>query len=71
MTTCEGTLGGIAKYLNISKDMVELAEHTLLDYLGDSGKDIIEVDGDLVVIYADFSGTAISKNSGIIMSKVG
>ncbi len=47
MTTCEGTLEGIAKYLNISKHMVELGEHALLDYLGDSGKDMIEVDGDL------------------------
>ncbi|KXB05314.1 hypothetical protein AKJ49_01055 [candidate division MSBL1 archaeon SCGC-AAA382A03] len=71
LTTCEGSYEGVAKYLNISKHMVELSEQTLLDYLGDSGKDMIEVDGDLVVIYADFSGTAISKNSGIIMSKVG
>ncbi|KXB06250.1 hypothetical protein AKJ53_00950 [candidate division MSBL1 archaeon SCGC-AAA382F02] len=71
MTTCEGTLEGISKYLNISKYMVELSEHTLLDYLGDNGKDVIEVDDDPVVVFADFSGTQISKNTGMIMSKVG
>ncbi|KXA96402.1 hypothetical protein AKJ37_05315 [candidate division MSBL1 archaeon SCGC-AAA259I09] len=71
LTTCEGSYEGVAKYLNVSKHMVELSEQTLLDYLGDNGKGSIEVDGNIVVVYADFSGTQISKNSGIIMSKVG
>ncbi|KXA91499.1 hypothetical protein AKJ57_01005 [candidate division MSBL1 archaeon SCGC-AAA259A05] len=71
LTTCEGSYEGVAKYLNISKYMVELSEQTLLDYLDDDRRDAIQVDGDLVVVYADFSGTAISKSSGMIMSKVG
>ncbi len=71
LTTCEGSCEGVAKYLNISKHMVELSEQTLLDYLGSDGKESVQINGDLVVIYADFSGTQISKNSGIIMSKIG
>jgi len=71
LTTCEGTFEGVAKYLNISTHMVELTEQMLLDYLDDSGGKSIRTEDDMVVIYADFSGTRISKNSGMIMSKVG
>ncbi|KXB04341.1 hypothetical protein AKJ48_02935 [candidate division MSBL1 archaeon SCGC-AAA261O19] len=71
LTTCEETLEGVAKYLNISKHMVELSEQTMIDYLDGNVTKSIEVDGDMVVIYADFSGTQISKKSGMIMSKVG
>ncbi|KXB00027.1 hypothetical protein AKJ42_01975 [candidate division MSBL1 archaeon SCGC-AAA261C02] len=71
LTTCEGTYEGIAKYLNISKHMVELSVQTLLDYLGDNGKKSIIVDDDLVVVYADFSGTRVSRQASVIMSRVG
>ena len=71
LTTCEGTYQGIAKYLNISRHMVELSVQTLLDYLGDSGDESIRVDDDLAVIYADFSGTRVSRSASVIMSRIG
>lgn len=72
LTTCEGTYGGIAKYLNISKHMVEFGMEVLLDYLGKEGKkDAIVVNDKLVVVYVDFSGTRVSRSASVIMSKVG
>lgn len=71
LTTCEGTYEGVAKYLNISKHMVELSVQTLLDYLGDNGRDSIHTNDDIVVIYADFSGTRVSRSASVIMSRVG
>lgn len=71
LTMCEGTYEGIAKYLNISKHMVELSVQTLLDYLGDNRRESIRVDDDLVVVYADFSGTRVSRSASVIMSRVG
>jgi len=72
LTLCEGTYDGISRYLNISKHMVEFGIEVLLDYLGGEGKkEAIEVDDDMVVIYADFSGTRVSRSASVIMSKVG
>ena len=69
--TCEGTYQGIAKYLNISEHMVELSVQTLVDYMGENGRDCIRVEGNPVVVYADFSGTKVSRSASIIMSRVG
>lgn len=71
LTLCEGTYEGISKYLNISKHMVEFGVEVLLDYLSVEGKKAIEVEDNLVVIYADFSGTRVSRAASVIMSKVG
>lgn len=71
LTTCEGTYRGIAKYLNISGHMVELSVQTLVDYLAEKGRGLIRVEGDPVVVYADFSGTRVSRSASIIMSRVG
>lgn len=72
LTLCEGTYDGISRYLNISKHMVEFGVEVLLDYLSAEGeKKAIEVEDELVVIYADFSGTRVSRAASVIMSKVG
>jgi len=71
LTTCEGTYQGIAKYLNISEHMVELSVQTMVDYMGENGRESIRVEGNPVVVYADFSGTKVSRSASIIMSRVG
>ena len=72
LALCDGTIDGIALYLNISHHMVELAEEMLLDHLDQNGKGKpIVINDNLVVIYADFSSTRVSKNASIIMAKVG
>ena len=72
LTMCEGTYDGIAKYLNVSKHMVEFGTAALLDYLKDKGKgENIRVDGDVVVVYADFSTTRVSRAANIVFSRVG
>ena len=62
------TYEGIAKYLDISKHVVEFSLAVLSDYLKDRkpGK----IDDDIVVIYADFSSTRVSRASCMIMSRI-
>ncbi|KXB01859.1 hypothetical protein AKJ44_02070 [candidate division MSBL1 archaeon SCGC-AAA261F17] len=68
--TCGGTYEGVAKYLNISKHMVDLSLGTLLDHLGDRAEEI-DVDDDLIVVYADFSSTRVSRSLSVIMGRIG
>ena len=71
LTFCEGTYDGVAKYLNVSKHMVEFSTAVLLDYLGKEGRrEVIVTEDDLAVIYADFSTSRISRAASVIMSKV-
>lgn len=72
LTMCEGTYEGIAKYLNVSKRMVEFGTAVLLDYLKEEGRtEKIRIDGDVVVVYADFSTTRVSRAANIVFSRVG
>jgi len=71
LTCCGGTYEGIARYLNISKHAVEFSLAVLTDYLKDKTPKEIEIDEDIVVVYADFSGTRVSRASSIIMSRIG
>jgi len=76
LTTCEGTYAGIAEYLHLSEHMVEYGAATLLDYLDEEASsqehfDIDEDDDeDLLVVYADFSSTRVSKELSIIMGRI-
>ena len=71
-TMCEGTYDGIAKYLNVSKHMVEFSTAVLLDYLKEEGRgESIGVEGDMVVIYSDFSTTRVSRAASMVISRVG
>jgi hypothetical protein len=71
LTFCEGTYDGVAKYLNVSKHAVEFSTSVLLDYLGKEGRrEAIVTEDDLVVIYADFSTSRVSRAASVIMSKV-
>jgi len=72
LAMCEGTYDGIAKYLNVSKRMVEFGTAVLLDYLKEEGKgENIRVDGDTVVVYADFSTTRVTRAASMVFSRVG
>lgn len=72
LTYCEGTREGVAEYLSVSKHVVEFGVHVLLDYLGKEGaRESVKVGDDLVVVYADFSTTRVSRSASVIMSRVG
>lgn len=72
LTFCEGTYYGVAKYLNVSRHMVEFSTAVLLDYLGGEGKrEAVVTEDDLVVVYTDFSTTRVSRAASMIMSRVG
>ena len=72
LTFCEGTYEGIAKFLNLAKHMVEFGVAVLLDYLRKEGKGgSIETGDDLVVVYADFSTTRVSRAASVVMARVG
>jgi hypothetical protein len=69
---CEGTYDGIAKYLCLSKHTVEFSTAVLLDYLKkESRGKSIRVEGDMAVIYADFSTTRVSRAASMMISRVG
>lgn len=74
LATCEGTYAGIAEYLHLSKHLVEFGVATLLDYLDDlptqtNSFDIAD-DEDLIVVYADFSSTRVSRTLSLIMGRI-
>jgi transcription elongation factor Elf1 len=73
LTTCGGTYEGIAKYLEISEYMIELAIDTYFKYLMEepTPTNTIDIKSDYVVIYADFSFTRLSKKISLIMADVG
>jgi hypothetical protein len=72
LTFCDGTYEGVAKYLNVSRHMVEFSTAVLLDYLGKEGKrESIPTEGNMVVVYADFSTTRVSRAANVVMSRVG
>jgi hypothetical protein len=71
LTCCGGTYEGIARCLNISKHAVEFSLAVLTDYLKDRKPGKIAINEDIVVVYADFSGTRVSRASSIIMSRIG
>jgi hypothetical protein len=72
LTFCEGTYEGIAKFLNVTKHVVEFSVAVLLDYLGKKGRiGSIEAKDDLVVVYADFSTTRVSRAASVVMSRAG
>ncbi|HIH97364.1 MAG TPA: hypothetical protein HA348_07850 [Thermoplasmata archaeon] len=71
LTCCGGTYKGIARYLGISKHAVEFSLAMLSDYLKDRKHEELVINEDLVVIYADFSGTRVSRAASVIMSRIG
>jgi hypothetical protein len=71
LTCCGGTYKGIARYLDISKHAVEFSLAMLSDYLKDRKSEELVINEDLAVIYADFSGTRVSRAASVIMSRIG
>jgi transcription elongation factor Elf1 len=71
LTTCGGSYEAIAKYIQISEYMVELAVTTYFNHLSEeTPANTIDVKSDHVVIYADFSSTRLSKKISLIMADV-
>jgi transcription elongation factor Elf1 len=68
LTTCGGTYEGMAKYLEISEYMIELAIDTYSKYLMEetTPTNTVDVKSDHVVIYADFSSTRLSKKISLL-----
>lgn len=71
LTLCGGTQEGIAKYLNISKYMVELGVSAVTEYISSIKNDMkIESNEPIIIVYMDFSSSRVSKKAAIIMAKV-